>query len=940
MMGLKILNGVKSRSLLLGCFFSLSSSLYASNWSSVSCGDSHTIAIKTNGTLCAWGSNYYDQLGFGDATDRYTPTQVGTDTNWSSVSCGAEYTVAIKTDGTLWAWGRNNYGQLGLGTTTQMNTPTQVGTDTNWSSVSCGYYHTIAVKTDGTLWAWGDNNCGQLGLGDTIDRSIPTQIGTDTNWSFVFCGNWHTIAIKTDGTLWAWGDNYYGQLGLGDTTDRNTPTQVGTDANWSSVSCGNSHSIAIKTDETLWAWGDNGNGQLGLGDTTDRNTPTQVGTDANWSSVSCGDSHTIAVKTDGTLWAWGWNYNGQLGLGDTTDRTVPVLINAAPILSWTTESGYNSDGLNPESGSPSTVFYYRIKYTDADNDAPLSGYPKVHILKGGIELSNSPFSMSYVTGNYGTGAIYTYSTTLSTGTDYTYYFEAYDSNSSMATGTPTSSIDAPDVTNNAPTLSWTGEPSYETDGLDYEIGTDTMVYTFKVKYTDADNDPPQYVRLMLKESYIPLDLALDMSQEDTSDTDYTDGAIFYYSISLSTVSDAYYYYFDAQDYNGAVATGTATSQVNYPDVYREKITISGQITESGSGTEMSGVTVNLKQGANIITAPVTDSGGNYSFVVYFSQTSYRIEPEYSGYYFEPSSYSFGYDAFTGDRTYNFTGTYTGQNYYTVYGYVYDEYRNPIPGTVLTLTGDASGTTTADSSGYYQFSLADGNYTVNVSSTGWSFSPDNISFTVSGSDLYLQDFSGTRTGNYYEITGYCIDNDPSNEISDGSGIQNAYVYLYYNGTTYDSVYTDSGGYFYFNNIPEGYYELYAEYNGTKLHIGDGETDHFAFYPLASNKYNLKFYLGDVIEESRTFDVWGNVFDPDEGGSCEIHFSGVVSNNVEIKIYDTAGRIIRKWTISGNEATSGIEWDGKDDSGEIVANGVYFIQITGSGIDERKPVAVIK
>ncbi|MEW6556881.1 MAG: hypothetical protein AB1349_05935 [Elusimicrobiota bacterium] len=422
----------------------------ASNWSSVSCGVFHTIAIKTDGTLWAWGDNEYGQLGLGDTTDRWTPTQVGTASNWSSVSGGEYHTIAIKTDGTLWAWGYNNYGQLGLGDTTNRTTPIQVGTLTNWSSVSCGDYHTIAIKTDGTLWTWGWNYSGQLGLGDTTNRTTPTQVGTASNWSSVSGGEYHTIAIKTDGTLWAWGGNGNGQLGLGDTTDRNTPTPVGTLTNWSSVSCGWDHTIAIKSDGTLWAWGGNDWGQLGLGDTTNRTTPTQVGTASNWSSVSGGEYHTIAIKTDGTLWAWGRNDNGQLGLGDTTNRSTPTCVNTPPTLSWTGETNYVSDGLDPETGTTSTNFTYRVTYTDADNDPPFSGTPKVHILKGATEITGSPFTMTYVSGANNTGAIYTYSSggqahPYTQGTDYTYYFEAQDITGASATGTPTSSIDAPDV---------------------------------------------------------------------------------------------------------------------------------------------------------------------------------------------------------------------------------------------------------------------------------------------------------------------------------------------------------------------------------------------------------------------------------------------------------------------------------------------------------------
>jgi alpha-tubulin suppressor-like RCC1 family protein len=285
----------------------------------IAAGGAHTVAIKSDGTLWAWGYNGYGQLGDGTTVlTKNTPTQIGTGTTWSAIAAGEMHTIALRTDGTLWAWGWNNGGQLGNGTTVlTKNTPTQIGTGATWSAISAGSLHTVALKSDGTLWTWGENTYGQLGDGTTVNKNIPTQIGTGTTWSAISAGNIHTIALKSDGTLWAWGRNTQGQLGDGTTLAKNTPIQIGTGTTWSKVGAGSGHTLAIKTNGTLWAWGQNNFGQLGLGYTVNTTTPTQIGTGTTWSAIAAGQLHTIALKLDGTLWTCGDNTNGQLGDGTT-----------------------------------------------------------------------------------------------------------------------------------------------------------------------------------------------------------------------------------------------------------------------------------------------------------------------------------------------------------------------------------------------------------------------------------------------------------------------------------------------------------------------------------------------------------------------------------------------------------------------------------------------
>ena len=289
--------------------------------------------IRPNGTLWTWGKNDYGQAGQNSLvnTTISSPVQVGALTDWVVSNTNFGHTLALKINGTLWAWGYNQ-GQIGDGTIIDRSSPVQIGALTDWSKVYAGYLHSVAIKTDGTLWAWGRNDSGALGLGDTINRLSPVQLGVATNWASAAAGQYYTLGIKTDGTLWAWGRNYYGNLGLGDKIYRSSPVQVGALTNWFSSSASN-HVLATKTDGTLWSWGNNGNGQLGLNDGVYRSSPVQVGALTNWSKAYAGGgNHSISIKTDNTLWAWGLNTSGQLGDGTVINRSSPVQIGAS--IDW------------------------------------------------------------------------------------------------------------------------------------------------------------------------------------------------------------------------------------------------------------------------------------------------------------------------------------------------------------------------------------------------------------------------------------------------------------------------------------------------------------------------------------------------------------------------------------------------------------------------------
>lgn len=361
--------------------------------SNIAAGYHHTVALLSDNSVMDWGLNNKGQLGANSqmlvTQNSNVPKQVSlAPSAMTAIAAGYQHTVTLKDDGTVWAWGWNLLGALGYSSVdcanpvygqffwTCSDVPTQLtGITGSVTAIAGGFDHTLAVTSDGQVWSWGRNDTGQLGtLNVSCNKSItqiltiydvtlgdlvfsPSDAACNTTpvpvnaipgtITAVSAGTRHSVALMSDGTVWTWGGNHYGQLGYTPGINSLTGTDSCTITSSYKMTCsydpkkvagldhiiaisaGSDHTLALKGDGTVWAWGYNKNGQLGTGSATGESPiqiPAQVPGLTGITAIAAGSYHSLALKNDGTAWAWGDNGQGELGDNTKTDRATPVQV--------------------------------------------------------------------------------------------------------------------------------------------------------------------------------------------------------------------------------------------------------------------------------------------------------------------------------------------------------------------------------------------------------------------------------------------------------------------------------------------------------------------------------------------------------------------------------------------------------------------------------------
>lgn len=289
--------------------------------SQVAAGESHTMALTSDGHVFSWGCGYYGALGHGNEASLVTPQLIESLKGTKIVSAcgGASHSLAVTDDGHVYVWGRDHLGQLGLppysigkqGKSVRLNQKSPMEAPFNSlglvkMAAACASYTLVLLGT-GQVLTFGDASSGQLGRKDASTDDIkqcliPSQRFQHEVISFVAAGSKHCAAVSVKGELFTWGSGKYGRLGTGLSLSQASPTKVATDEKFTQVMCGEAHTVALSTTGKVWSWGSGHYGKLGLSVDPSSSVliPQEVKELSGVAGVLCGTNHTMAYATDGT----------------------------------------------------------------------------------------------------------------------------------------------------------------------------------------------------------------------------------------------------------------------------------------------------------------------------------------------------------------------------------------------------------------------------------------------------------------------------------------------------------------------------------------------------------------------------------------------------------------------------------------------------------------
>lgn len=342
----------------------------------VSLGDLHCLVRTADGHVWAWGYNTEGQVGNGEATPAYTgvlaPVLIDIE-QVRSLDAGGLHSIAVKTNGEVWAWGNNQFAAVGNNSRADQRIPTRVvglpeatladaggrhsvalaaprvttrlvdygrwlgaagsearpaarthSVPAGIAAASAGFTHGLVLDGEHRVWAFGQADHGQLGLpgGSREDPAlVPLPLDGARGFVQVEARGHRSLALRSDGAVFSWGEGTWGALGLGTKDDVAAPARVALAEPVVRLAGGERHTLALDRAGAVWAFGENMHGELGVASPKLRLEPGRVPGLTSPSFIAAGAFHGLAVSISGALYAWGSGYRGQLGTGTRLDQS-------------------------------------------------------------------------------------------------------------------------------------------------------------------------------------------------------------------------------------------------------------------------------------------------------------------------------------------------------------------------------------------------------------------------------------------------------------------------------------------------------------------------------------------------------------------------------------------------------------------------------------------
>ncbi|GAB3910778.1 hypothetical protein GCM10027612_87250 [Microbispora bryophytorum subsp. camponoti] len=353
-----------------------------------------SFAVLGDGTVRAWGMNDHGQLGDGSTvSQRAVPVSplgiggAGTLAGVTRITAHGDQVAAVRTDGTVAAWGFNGNGQLGDGSTvTSRNVPGLVltGPDTplrGVRDVEAAEQAFYALMDDGTVTSWGVQRC--LGT-SSQNKPYATAVPGLSGIRQITAAAGAVFFLKKDGTLLSCGDT---DPILGRPWALNTPTSpylpspvtnLGAGSTVVDVSSSGDSAVALKEDGSVFMWGQNTNHELdalGFAGGQSTTVPTQVTLPAGAPVVAVDhdDSmNTFAIRADGSMLAWGGNLFGATGTGGSAPVGAPTVVNLpGRVFLQVSASKWNALALTRPASDPDLELPASWVHATVE-DAPLS----------------------------------------------------------------------------------------------------------------------------------------------------------------------------------------------------------------------------------------------------------------------------------------------------------------------------------------------------------------------------------------------------------------------------------------------------------------------------------------------------------------------------------------------------------------------------------------